>query len=57
MPCVIRGWPKDGFKKYMNDLLEELIESDTLIEPDDISTQWVDELTNTLRLDAEINSN
>ena len=41
----------------MDDLVDELIESDLLIETDDISTQWVDELTNTLRLDAEINTN
>ena len=41
----------------MDDLVDELIESDILIESDDASLEWIDELTNTLRLDAEINTN
>ena len=52
MSCVIRRWPKDG----LTDNLEELVDSDILIESDDASLEWIDELTNTLRLDAEINA-
>ena len=50
---MLRGWPKDGF---IDDLIDELIESDILIEVDPASVEWVEILVNAHRLEAEINS-
>ena len=54
MVTTRRRWPKDGF---IDDLIDELIESNLLTEIDDTSLEYVDTLVNVLRLEAEINSN
>jgi hypothetical protein len=45
------------YLKLSNDQWEDLIDSGILTDPDDTTTEWVDKLVNTLRHDAEINSN
>ena len=61
------GWPEDGLEmlftntlqylRLSNDQWEDLIDSGVLTDPDDTTTDWVDKLVNTLRHDAEINTN
>ena len=63
MVTTIRRWPEDGLIdsiKAAENLLvqiDELIESDILIEVDPASVEWVEFLVNAHRLEAEINSN
>ena len=64
MVIMLRGWPEDGLIDSLRDAWgvygsdhHELIDSGILTEPDDTTIEWVDKLTNALRLEAEINSN
>ena len=60
--ACVRSRPEDGLIdsiKAAENLLvqiDELIESDILIEVDPVSVEWVEILVNANRLEAEINS-